>query len=236
MAIFNFRFYFILFIFIFSSFSLQASRELDSILISRNNKLTDYYQFREEMKERTWLNMVNLNEKALLVIKTDNQIIDGYLTYEMNRTSELNDQLEQLKLENSLLKREIELNSIILEEKRLLSNKLFIATLILAVSFIIILIFFIDRHIRFKSTRLELERQYAWTNNSQNNRDNVALQEYQSKIESLTKQNETINKQLKETLEQKKTRDQEFQKELNSRKEMEKEITQLISQIKEISQ
>jgi flagellar biosynthesis GTPase FlhF len=233
---FNLRFYFILFIFIFSIFHLYAGRELDSLLISRDNKLSDYYQFKDEMKERTWLNMVNLNEKALMVIKADNQIIDRYLNFEMNRTSELNDQLEQIKLENSLLKKEIEINAVILEEKRLLSNKLFIATLILAVSFIIILIFFIDRHIRFRSTRMELERQYAWTNNSQNTRDNVTLQEYKSKIERLTKQNETINKQLKEILQQKKTRDQEFEKELNSRKEMEKEITQLISQIKKISQ
>ncbi|MDB4303734.1 hypothetical protein N9934_02975, partial [Desulfosarcina sp.] len=62
----TFRLLLIFFIFQFiSSSSLQANQSLDSSMLRRSHQLTDYYRFKDGMKERTWINMVNLNNKAL---------------------------------------------------------------------------------------------------------------------------------------------------------------------------
>lgn len=226
----------LLFIFIILSQLLYAKQNLDSLLVSRSHQLTDYYRFKDGMKERTWVNMVNLNNKALQLIETDNMILNNHLELEMSRSSRIAEKLEKTNLEILLLNREIEVNSIMVEEQRFLNTNLVIITAVVIVLFVIVLILFIDRQIRYRSTRMELERFWA-RGDEQPGTHNLTEKgvDKQKEINSLTKQNNTFKQQLEEIIKQKSTQDNQLQKEINSRKEVESEIKSLISQIKTLS-
>jgi hypothetical protein len=213
---------------------VSANQTLDSIVINRNHQLSEYYRFKDGMKERTWTNLVNLNNKALQVIETDNLILDNYLKHEMNRVSETKDQLEKANLEILLLNREIEVNSIMLEEQRFINSNLIIITGIAILLFIVVLILFIDRQIRFRTTRMELESFWARHDDPPVSRiKNKEIAEQEKQIKTLTRENEAIRMQLEEIGNQKKAQDDQLQKEIDSRHEIEKEIKLLIAQIKE---
>ncbi len=225
-----------LFIFSISGQLVLANENLDSILVSRNNQLTDYYRFKDGMEKRTWINMVDLNKKALQVIETDNLILDNHLKLEMNRSGKISDKLENAKLEILLIKREIELNSIMLEEQRFLNTNLVIAASVAIVLFLIVLILFIDRQIRYRSTRLELERFWSKSDDhpipTQTSEENT---KQRNKINSLIEQNKEIKEQLEEISNKKRDQENQLQKEISSRRNVEEEIKDLISQIKSLS-
>lgn len=228
------RLSFILFFTLITSFALQANQELDSILISRNHQLSDYYRFKDGMKERTWINLVDLNSRGLQLIETDNLVLNNYLEFEMNKVNDLNDKLEKANLEILLFNREIELNSIVLEEQRFLNSNLVIIAGILIVLFVVVLILFIDRQIRFRSTKMELERFWAQNDDQPVSEPEIkASTVKQEELDSLAEQNKAIKRKLEEMSNQKRVKESELYKEINSRKEMEKEIKLLISQIKE---
>jgi len=223
-----------LFIFSISGQLIHANENLDSIIVSRNNQLTDYYRFKDGMTKRTWINMVDLNDKALRVIETDNLILDNHLKLEMNRSGKLSDKLESANLEILLIKSEIELNSIMLEEQRFLNTNLIIASSVSIVLFLIVLILFIDRQVRYRSTRMELER--FWSKNDdqstqiwENNR------KQRNKINSLIEQNKEIKEQLEKISDKKREQENQLQHEINSRQKVEEEIKELILQIKNLS-
>ena len=225
-----------LFIFSISGQLVLANENLDSILVSRNNQLTDYYRFKDGMEKRTWINMVDLNKKALQVIETDNLILDNHLKLEMNRSGKISDKLENAKLEILLIKREIELNSIMLEEQRFLNTNLVIAASVSIVLFLIVLILFIDRQIRYRSTRMELERFWSKSDDhpipTQTSEENT---KQRNKINSLIEQNKEIKEQLEEISNKKRDQENQLQKEISSRRNVEEEIKDLISQIKSLS-
>jgi hypothetical protein len=215
---------------------LQANQYLDSVLVSRNLQLTDYYRFKDGMKERTWINMVNLGDKALQIIESDNLILDNFLQNEMNKSQKLNTKLEAANLEILLLKREVEVNSIILEEQRFLNTNLIIITGVSIILFVILLILFIDRQIRYRSTNMELERLWARSDDQPIQIKEDKLNDLQQKeFESLTEQNKVIKRKLEEMSELKIGNENALQKEIDSRMEVEKEIKSLISQIKKLS-
>jgi len=223
-----------LFIFSISGQLIHANENLDSIIVSRNNQLTDYYRFKDGMTKRTWIKMVELNDKALQVIETDNLILDNHLKLEMNRSGKLSDKLESANLEILLIKSEIELNSIMLEEQRFLNTNLIIASSVSIVLFLIVLILFIDRQVRYRSTRMELER--FWSKNDdqstqiwENNR------KQRNKINSLIEQNKEIKEQLEKISDKKREQENQLQHEINSRQKVEEEIKELILQIKNLS-
>jgi len=225
-----------LFIFSISGQLVLANENLDSILVSRNNQLTDYYRFKDGMEKRTWINMVDLNKKALQVIETDNLILDNHLKLEMNRSGKISDKLENAKLEILLIKREIELNSIMLEEQRFLNTNLVIAASVSIILFLIVLILFIDRQIRYRSTRMELERFWSKSDDhpipTQTSEENT---KQRNKINSLIEQNKEIKEQLEEISNKKRDQESQLQKEISSRRNVEEEIKDLISQIKGLS-
>ncbi len=232
----NARLFLILFIFSILSHLLYAKQSLDSVLLNRDHQLTEYYRFKDGMKERTWINLVNLNNKALQLIETDNLILDNHLKLEMNRSKEISDKLEKANLEKLLLNREIQVKATMLEEQRFLNTNLVIATGLAFILFVVILILFIDRHIRYRSTRMELER--SWSKHhepllSTNKTEGISKQ--QNEINSLLEQNKTIKLQLEELSNQKRAQDKQLQFEINSRNKVEKEIKSLISQIKKLS-
>ena len=225
-----------LFIFSISGQLVLANENLDSIIVSRNNQLTDYYRFKDGMEKRTWINMVDLNKKALQVIETDNLILDNHLKLEMNRSGKISDKLENAKLEILLIKREIELNSIMLEEQRFLNTNLVIAASVSIILFLIVLILFIDRQIRYRSTRMELERFWSKSDDhpipTQTSEENT---KQRNKINSLIEQNKEIKEQLEEISNKKRDQESQLQKEISSRRNVEEEIKDLISQIKSLS-
>ena len=70
--------------------SLSVSAQLlDSLLLYRQNNLQEYTQFKNNMTERTWINLIDLNELAGRVINTDNELIWNHLEEEMARNKEI---------------------------------------------------------------------------------------------------------------------------------------------------
>ncbi|MBN1339027.1 MAG: hypothetical protein JXA03_06880 [Bacteroidales bacterium] len=68
----------------------------DSLLNNRNGLLEDYTSFKSRMKERTWLNVVDMNLRAEKIIETDNHLIKNLLQRNYESEREFNLQLESL--------------------------------------------------------------------------------------------------------------------------------------------
>ncbi|MCD4744921.1 MAG: hypothetical protein K8R58_01325, partial [Bacteroidales bacterium] len=154
------RFIFLLIVFAlpFSTINLFAANPVDSVLQKRNSAYQDYKAFKESMKERTWLNLINLNFKIEDVVKIDDKIIEIYLPAEINKNIELSKQLTELNNEFELLKQKN-----IEQQNQLKENNDKIQILIIALGFtsllfIIFLILFINKFLRHKKIQPEINK------------------------------------------------------------------------------
>jgi len=246
----------ILILITFSAFSQSIG---DSVIKERNQAYSDYRDFRENMGERTWLNLVHLTLRAEDILELDNNIIHNYLNKELERNKTLSNQLNKLKMEIAVLKNEIEANNKLLKER----DYYFKILMYLSIAFLLLLILvtflYIDRQIKYRSTKIELERQWAQPEDKASKDfyegEIHRMKESQTKLENEnkylkqqlaeeTKNKDVIaNESLQKEIEKLKQQNESLaasnnemknglEKELRARKEIEEEIRELIKQVK----
>ena len=146
----------ILVIFTLFFFQVSHTQNIDSLLEQRDQKFQEYTQFKENLNERTWINLVNLSNLANDVIELDNQIVEYYNINGGVNNNAYKSKAEDLNLEVSLLKREAEIQKSILDERQFLFNTLLMIIGGFTLLLIGLFIFAIDRHIRFRNTKLKI--------------------------------------------------------------------------------
>jgi len=231
------RFYFLLSIFLFISFTnnLIAQNSLDSLLRQRSIQLNDYNDYREGMTERTWLKLVTIHEKAAGIIETDGRIINDYLAREIAKNRELSNSIEKLKLDIALLNKETEVQKMILEEKSFMTRTLLFVAGGIGLLFFVMLILYIDRQSRFRAAKMELE--HLWKTHEDPETKSLRKDEINTLREQLFKTTDEIEKLKKEyqtALAQKKQAEKLLNDEITNRREAELEIKELIDQIKKV--
>lgn len=206
---------------------------IDSLILVRENQLQEYTQFKENMNERTWIKLVNLSNLANNVIETDIQLVDYYGSKGLGRNNIFKAKAEELNLEITLLKREAEIQKIVLDDRKSLLNTLLFIIGGISILFIALLIFAIDRQVRFRNTRMELER--TWTGEIEipmNTASEKDTEKMKKEINSLTSENSRLKNQLLELKRKIKEKEKVLDEELDSRKQLKEEIQSLITQIK----
>ena len=219
----------LLFIFFFQT---AYSQSTDSLLKQRENSLQAYMEYKENIGERTWIKLVNLSNLAHDVIELDNQLVDYYKTGNAGNTA-YKIKAEELNLEVSLLKREAEIQKAILEERKFLYDTLLKIIGGISLFFIVILIFAIDRNVRYRNTKMELER--TWAGEIDMPKASSSEQEFikvNKEIRSLSSENTKLKDQVLELMNKIREKEDILDEELNSRKQLKEEIRNLITQIK----
>ncbi len=222
-----------LFILIFFLNEGWSQSLLDSAMQQRNNAYLEYKHFRETMGERTWLNLVNLNKKAQNVLEIDNDIINNSLNKQLQRNKQLTEQINRLNLEISLLKKEDETLRQLQDERNYFFNILLIIASVFILLFVVSLILFIDRQMKYKSTKLELER--FWTDSKNTLSERVSEQEIsglKKQINDLNYDKNQLEKEVNELKNLYREKEKALKNELNAKKQVEEEIKNLINQIK----
>ncbi len=211
------------------SSQFTKAQELDSLLTDRQNKLQDYTQFKNNMKERTWINLIDLNEKAGAVINADNELIWYHLDSQMARNREMATKNEKLALEMAFLNKELENREEQFEEHMYLNNVLLLIILGLSIAFIISLVILVAQFRRNKLAIYELER--LW---SMNDDQNTSLRDKEKalkkQIQLLEVENKAMQKELTLLSDQTSTARQKLEKEIQSRQKAEQEIRELTDQ------
>jgi len=174
---------------------LTTANTLDSLLSDRQSKLQEYASFKNNMKERTWMNLIDLNEKAGAIINADNDLIWHHLDKEIARSRDLLVKNEKLMLEMAFLNKEVQTRDENIKEHRYLNNLFLMIILGLSIAFIISLAFLAGQFRRNKHAIYELER--LW---SMNDDSNSALREKEKalskQIRLLEVENMAIQKEL----------------------------------------
>ena len=206
---------------------------LDSLLLDRKLLKDDYTDFRDQMKERTWLNLVTIQEKADNLFDLDNEIINKYLVREVRKRKEYIDSIEKLNLELALLQKETEVQQMILNEKSFLNRTLLIIAGSVSLLFFVLLILYIDRQSRFRAAKLELER--YWNREHDPESHSLRKDEINTLREQLYKNADEIEKLRKDNqsiLNQKSIAEKKLRAEIDDRRQAESEIKKLIDQLK----
>ncbi|MEZ5197373.1 MAG: hypothetical protein R2764_13545 [Bacteroidales bacterium] len=212
---------------------LMSQSVLDSALHQRNRIYSDFYEFQQGMEERTWINMVNITTKANEVIKADNTIINYHLYNLLKENENQLDKIGQLDAEILLLKKEAQMQKLILEERRFLFNLLLIIIATVSILFLIILILYINRQIRYQGLKAEIHHLYSHKDNESNQyHDNQKLFDLKDEIELLKKEKQSLNSKVNSLTEDLNKKQQELETEISSKKEVEEHIRKLIRQIK----
>jgi hypothetical protein len=210
-----------------------SQTQVDSVLIQRNAAYNDYRKTVDSLKAPTRLNLSILHGKAGKIIELDNTIINYYLYTEIESNKKLSDKTEQLSFEISLMQKEAEVNIQMAEESKFISRTLLYVTGAVGLLFIIVLIFFIDRQIRIRSMKLEL--QHTWPLREAIQKDGQAqneIRELYKRIDQLNSTNKVLTVQLEDIRKKMKEKDDILSHEMTSKKQIEEEIRNLISQIK----
>jgi len=206
---------------------------LDSVILQRNNSLKTLQSLEENTEQRSWLKISDLNSRAMDIIDIDNSLINDFLFREIRQNNRLEDKIEKLNLEMALVKKETELQSRILDENKYLVKVLLISICALSIVFLVFLILFIDRQIRYRSIKLELER--TWPIREEINTDS-SLEHEVIKLNKQVGELNQKNSSLINEIEMLKNENEESQhileKEKQSKKQFEEEIKKLILQIK----
>ena len=207
---------------------------MDSILQRRNNSYLDYKQFQENMEVRTWINMVNLTDKANIVIGLDNDIIDNILQNEVQKNKALKQEIEKLKLEIILLQKEVELKEIILKERKYLYNVLIISIGIISILFLVMLILFIDRQTRYRNAKTELERLWRTQDDNPLESSDQQFLKLSNQLNDLGSENIGLKNKVLEMQKAIDKKDNDLKIEMKSKKLVEEEIKKLILQLKSV--
>ncbi len=215
------------------SLFLSGQTSFDSAILLRNKTFTDYRLLEEANTIRPWVNRSELNAKAKEVIDIDNTLINYYLLKEIEINKSLEDKLEKLNLEIALIKKESELQEKALEDNRQLINILLIVTGSFCLLFVISSIFFIDRQIRYRSIKLELER--TWPIREEINKDSSFQQDIvqlNKQLGELTLKNSSLISEMQDLKQKYRDKEDDLEREILSKKQIEEEIKKLIIQIK----
>lgn len=224
--------YFIPLILIVLFYQDLLAQNIDSLLEERKDQYQEYIQYKQNLGERTWIKLVNLSDLANKVIQSDNQLVD-YYSQGVNLNSNFKDRTEELNLEITLLKREAEIQQMVLNERKSLFNTLLIIIGGIAILFIAMLIFAIDRHVRYRNTKMELER--TWAGEIEIPKVSTSEQEFvkvNNEIRSLSTENSKLKDQVLDLMNKIKEKEKILDEELDSRKQLKDEIRNLIVQIK----
>lgn len=207
--------------------------DMDSVVIHRNNAFKEFRMLYENSDQQLWIINSKIVEKAKEVIEADNTLINEYLFREIDRNRKLEDKVEKLSYEISLAKKETELQYRIVEDNKYFTKTLLLFIGALIVVLLVFLVLFIDRQIRFRSIKLEMER--IWPVREELDKDESLQQEIMKlnkQVGELTLKNSSLlseNHALKsENIENQ----ERLENEKKSKKKFEEEIKNLISQIK----
>jgi regulator of replication initiation timing len=206
---------------------------LDSAIINRNNILNELRSLDENPITRSWNKLSEIYQKAKEVIDADNVLINEYLSQQIENNIALKNDIEKLKMELTLVKKETELQAWHLEDNK--SEFKILLSLVggLCILFIIILVLFIDRQIKYRSIKIELER--TWPVKEELEKGNNFQHEISRLIKQvgeLTMKNSSLTDEVN-TLNLEKTESQNrLEKEIQSKKQIEEEIKNLIDQLK----
>lgn len=217
---------------IFLCQSVKA-QDIDSLLKLRDNSFQEYTQYKENLGERTWIKLVNLSNLANNVIELDNELVDYYFSKGIDRNNVFKAKAEELNLEISLLKREAEIQKMVLEERKFLFDTLLKIIGGVSLFFIVLLIFSIDRHIRYRNTKMELER--TWAGEIDTPKESTSEQEFlkvNKEIRYLSTENTKLKDQVLELMNKIKEKEKVLDEELKYRKGLKEEIRNLIKEIK----
>jgi hypothetical protein len=220
----------LLIIFLYQSVKAQ---DIDSLLQLRGNSFQEYTQYKKNLGERTWIKLVNLSNLANNVIELDNELVDYYFSKGIDRNNVYKAKAEELNLEISLLKREAEIQKMVLEERKILFDTLLKIIGGVSLFFIVLLIFSIDRHIRYRNTKMELER--TWAGQIDTHKESTSEQEFlkvNKEIRYLSTENTKLKDQVLELMNKIKEKEKVMDEELKYRKGLKEEIRNLITQIK----
>lgn len=217
-----------------SLFNDASGQKLDSLLSERQSKLQDYTQFKNNMSERTWINLIQLNELAGKVINTDNDLLWNHLDEEIVRNRDYQALNEQLRIEMAFLNKEKEQTDSQLKEHTSLNNLFLMIILGLSVALIILLASIISLYKKNKEAFYELRR--LW---SMNDDQSIMLQEREKALNKqmrlLEIENKAMQKELADLSAQKNSLKQNRQKADNPQRKKNQGIINLSDQIKKKS-
>lgn len=210
-----------------------GQEQFDSVLLQRNHFFNDFKNAEDSLKTPTRNNLMILNDKARNLIEMDNTIIKQYLYSEIENNKILTHKAEQLTLEITLLQKEAEVNRQLADERQYIMKILLIVTGVVGLLLILTVILFIDRQIRYRSIKLEMER--TWPLKEERRKDEQSQSEYKelnSKITELNLKNTSLVNQVEGLTLKIKEKEEILLNEMSSKKQIEEEIKKLISQIK----
>lgn len=204
----------------------------DSLMVKHQKQISNYQEYKSNMNERTWAQLVGLGLQADTLINTDKVLIEQYLNREMKKNHELSNDIEKLNLELELYKKESNIQSAIFEQQRFINKMLLIGLIAALVFFLLFLILFIDRHIRFRNIKMELKFQYSKKEKAlPPTLDTEKTQLLQSSLDKVSLENNQLKVQLSEAEKQNKDLQENLAEELESRKRVEKEIKALLARL-----
>jgi len=209
------------------------AQNIDSLIKSRNQLLQEYTQFKENMGERTWIKLVKLSDLSNEIIELDNQIVDYSFSQGIDQHKIIKAKAEELKLEITLLKREAEIQKMVLDERNSMFTTLLFVIGGMSILLILMIIFASDRHVRFTNTKMELER--TWAGEIEIPKVSTSEQEFvkvNQEIRSLSTENTKLKDQVLELMNKINEKEKILDEELDSRKQLKTEIRNLITQIK----
>ena len=227
------RFLIIPFLLWFRLPDLAGQTALDSVILQRNKIYTDYKVTEEANTIKPWTKSAELTSKSKELIELDNNLINYYLLKEIDKNKKSGEKLDKLNFEIELIKKETEMQDKELENNRQMITILFIVAGSFCLLFITMAILFIDRHIRYKALKIEMER--TWPLREEINRDHHLhdeLSKLNHQLEDLNVKNASMSAEIDDLNKQMKEKDLTLTKELSSKKQIEEEIKKLIIQIK----
>lgn len=239
-------------------FYLLGQPAIDSIVTERNNKYQDYLQFRESLKKHTWSDLMKLKDQAGEIIKTDNTLINEYLSRELSKVKEKEVEAEKLRNEIKMAQKDIEAKETILKEREDFTKMLFYSLIGSGILIVIFLGILIDRHLRYIRLKDEIERIWASAEDSDDDlykneelikeikslkRDKEKLLNRIDEFSQTNKDNSDFSDKLRNEIKQLREenrellksfhdKEQALQKEIQTRKAVEDEIKELIRKIK----
>ncbi len=222
-------------ILVFFSIRVFSQTTLDTLLLQRAETYRQYQTMMEKTMNETWHDRMNKAEKTKALIAMDSMIINHYLNKELAKNDSLTAKMGRLSLDLELLKKDEEVSRMIMNERNYMVKILLIATGILSILFLIVLILYIDRLVRFNKLRSELD--VMWKSLEEKTTlmaDNSELKNLHSEINLLKQENSRLKSDVENITLKNKETESSLKKEMASKKLVEEEIKKLISQIKNI--
>lgn len=212
---------------------LAGQTAVDSAILLRNKIYTDYKVTEEANAIKPWTKAAELSAISKELIELDNNLINYYLLKEIDKNKKSAEKLDKLNYEIELIRKETEILDKDLEDSRQMITILFIVAGASFLLFMIMTVLFVDRYIRFKALKIEMER--TWPLREEINRDHHLhdeLSRLNRQIEDMNVKNAAMAEEIEDMNKQMQEKDMTLAKEQASKKQIEEEIRKLIIQIK----